>query len=349
MRFTWPWLKEHLETDADLETVTARLSGLGLEVDRVTRRGADLRPFTVALVTSVRRHPEAERLSVCEVDTGTERLQVVCGAPNVHAGMRGVFAPVGVTIPGTGLELRRATIRGVESNGMLCSEAELNLGEDQAGIIELPGDAPVGASAAEVIAVEGPVIDLELTPNRSDCFGVAGIARDLAAAGLGHHRRRSLEPVPPARFEGGIDVTLDFPPGEVAAFPLYVAREFRGLRNGPSPAWLRERLTAIGLRPISALVDITNFVTYDLCRPLHVFDADRLRGDLTIRFARDGEELAALDGRTHGLRYGMTVIADETGPVGLGGIIGGEPSGVTEDTTRVVLEVALFDPVRTAL
>ena len=347
MKFTLPWLKEHLETDAGLEAIVERLTSLGLEVDKVEPRGADLTPFTVALVTDVRRHPEAERLSLCEVDTGSERLQVVCGAPNVHTGMKGVFAPVDVTIPGTGLVLKRATIRGVESQGMLCSAAELNLGEDHSGIIELPEDAPIGVSAAEVIRVEGPVIDIELTPNRSDCFGVVGIARDLAAAGLGGRRPRNFEPVP-AAFDARARVTLDFPEGQGSACPLFVAREIRGVRNGPSPAWLQERLTAIGLRPISALVDITNLVTYDLARPLHVFDADRVRGDLTLRFARDGEELEALDDRTYRLRDGMTVIADDTGPISLGGIIGGESTGVTGETTDVILEVALFDPVRTA-
>jgi phenylalanyl-tRNA synthetase beta chain len=321
---------------------------LGLEVEAVESRGADLTPFRVALVTEVRPHPHAERLSLCRVDAGGEAALVVCGAPNVHAGMKAVFAPVGTLIPGSGQVLRRAQIRGVESAGMLCSAAELLLGEDHDGIIELAPDAPVGRPAAEVIRVEGPLIEVAVTPNRSDCFGVLGIARELAAAGLGTLRSRDFTPVPSA-FEAGLRIGLDFPPGEGAACPLFVGRVLRGLRNGPSPAWLQERLTAIGLRPISTLVDITNLVTVDLGRPLHVFDAAKLRGDLSLRFARSGEPLDALDGRTYRLEPDMTVIADASGAISLGGIMGGESTGVTSGTTEVVLEVALFDPKRTAL
>jgi phenylalanyl-tRNA synthetase beta chain len=301
----------------------------------------------VAEVVGVRRHPNAERLSLCEVWTGRETLEVVCGAPNVHLGLKGVFAGVGTVIPESGKVLERATIRGITSNGMLCSARELRLGEDHEGIIELDPQAPVGRPASEVIRIEGPVIDVDLTPNRSDCFGVVGIARELAAAGLGRLKSRDFSPVEPA-FHSGFRITLDFPRGEEAACPLFVGRVFRGLTNGPSPAWLQERLTAIGLRPISALVDITNLVTVDLGRPLHVFDAANIRGGLSLRFARPGEELLALDGRTYRLDPGVTVIADESGPLSLGGIMGGETTGVTAGTTEVVLEVALFDPKRTA-
>jgi phenylalanyl-tRNA synthetase beta chain len=262
--------------------------------------------------------------------------------------MKAVFAPVGTPIPGTGQVLRRAQIRGVESAGMLCSAAELLLGPDHEGIIELPPDAPVGRPAAEVIRVEGPLIEVAVTPNRSDCFGVLGIARELAAAGLGTLRSRDFTPVGSA-FEAGLRISLNFPPGDEAACPLFVGRVLRGLRNGPSPAWLQERLTAIGLRPISTLVDITNLVTVDLGRPLHVFDAAKLRGDLSLRLARPGEPLEALDGRTYRLDRDMTVIADASGAISLGGIMGGESTGVTGATTEVVLEVALFDPKRTAL
>jgi phenylalanyl-tRNA synthetase beta chain len=348
MKFTLPWLKEHLETDATLEQIVARLTMLGLEVESVETRGADLSPFKVALVTDVRPHPNAERLSLCRVDTGSEVAEVVCGAPNVHRGMKGVFAAPGVVIPGSGQVLKRAKIRGVESAGMLCSARELLLGEDHTGIIELAPDAPVGRPASEVIRVEGPVIDVAITANRGDCFGVIGIARELAATGVGTMKSRNFNPVPGA-FHAGLEITLDFPEGEQAACPLFAGRVFRGVRSGPSPAWLQERLSAIGLRPISSLVDITNLVTVDLGRPLHVFDAARLRGNLSLRFARPGEALEALDGRTYRLDEDMTVIADSSGAISLGGIMGGESTGCTEATTEVVLEVALFDPKRTAL
>jgi phenylalanyl-tRNA synthetase beta chain len=348
MKFTLPWLLEHLETDARLNGIVDRLTMLGLEVDGVETRGADLSPFKVALVTEVRRHPNAERLSLCRVDTGSELTEVVCGAPNVHAGMKAIFAPTGVVIPGSGEALKRARIRGVDSNGMLCSAKELLLGEDHEGIIELAPDAPVGRPASEVIRVEGPVIDVAITPNRGDCFGVLGIARELAAAGLGTLKHPDFSPVP-GEFDAELEITLDFPPGDEAACPLFVGRLFRGLRNGPSPAWLQERLTAIGLRPISTLVDITNLVTFDLGRPLHVFDAAKVRGDLSLRFARPGEGLAALDGRTYRLEPDMTVIADASGAISLGGIMGGESTGCTAESTEVVLEVALFDPLRTAI
>jgi phenylalanyl-tRNA synthetase beta chain len=347
MKLTLPWLKEHLATDASLDEIVQRLTMLGLEVEDVETRGADLAPFTVAEVVTVRRHPNAERLSLCEVDTGSRRVEVVCGAPNVYAGMKAVFAAVGTVIPESGTALQQARIRGVDSCGMLCSARELLLGEDHAGIIELAPDAPVGRPLDEVIRVEGPVIDTAVTPNRGDCFGVIGIARELAAAGLGTLKSRDFTPVP-ARFDASLQITLDFPEEDTAACPLFVGRVFRGVRNGPSPAWLQERLTAIGLRPISTLVDITNLVTVDLGRPLHVFDARKLRGDLRLRFARPGERLEALDGKTYTLDPGMTVIADDSGAISLGGIMGGESTGCTAETVDVVLEVALFDPVRTA-
>jgi phenylalanyl-tRNA synthetase beta chain len=347
MKLTLPWLKEHLATDASLDEIVARLTMLGLEVEDIETRGADLAPFTVAEVTAVRRHPNAERLSLCEVDTGSRRVEVVCGAPNVYAGMKAVFAAVGTVIPESGTALQQARIRGVDSCGMLCSARELLLGEDHAGIIELAPDAPVGRPLDEVIRIEGPVIDVAVTPNRGDCFGVIGIARELAAAGLGTMKSRDFSPVP-ARFDASLQITLDFPEEHAAACPLFVGRLFRGVRNGPSPAWLQERLTAIGLRPISTLVDITNLVTVDLGRPLHVFDARKLRGDLCLRFARPGERLEALDGKTYTLDPGMTVIADDSGAISLGGIMGGESTGCTAETVDVVLEVALFDPIRTA-
>ncbi len=347
MKFTFGWLRDHLETDASLQAITDRLTMIGLELEEVSDPARDLAPFTVGLVVECERHPNADRLSVCRVDTGRGIVQVVCGAPNARAGMKGVFAPAGTRIPGTGLDLRKGVIRGVESNGMLCSEREMGLSDEHEGIIELPEDAPVGAPFAEVIGLDDPVIDIAITPNRQDCLGVHGVARDLAAAGMGRLRPFDATPVP-GTFESPIRWRRDFPEGEGAACPMVVGRYFRGLRNGPSPRWLQDRLRAIGLRPISALVDITNYVTYDLGRPLHVFDADKLAGDLTMRFAREGEEILALDGRTYRLKPSMVVIADERAVHGIGGVMGGEESGCTDSTVNMFLEVALFDPVRVA-
>jgi phenylalanyl-tRNA synthetase beta chain len=347
MRFTLPWLKEHLETDAPVGRIAEALTSLGLEVEGVSDPGAALAPFTVARVREARQHPNADRLRLCVVETRDGVLEVVCGAPNARTGMMAVFAPIGAVIPATGKALEKASIRGVASNGMLCSARELGLGDEHDGIIELPEAAEVGAPAASALGLEGPVIEVKLTPDRADCFGVNGIARDLAAAGLGRLRVRDFSVVPP-RGPAGPAIRLDFPAGEERACPLFVGRIIRGVRNGPSPAWLQNRLKAVGLRPISALVDITNYVTFDLCRPLHVFDAAKLRGDLTLRFARPGERLEALDGRTYELDPSITVIADQTGPVSLGGIMGGEGTGVTGATTDVLLEAALFDPLRTA-
>ena len=347
MKFTLPWLKEHLDTDASLDAICERLTMLGLEVEGVTDPGADLAAFSVAYVREARQHPNADRLRLCTVETKHGVFEVVCGAPNARTGMKAVFAPEGSVIPVSGEVLKKATIRGVASVGMLCSMRELKLGEEHDGIIELPAEAEVGMPAAQALGLEGPVIEVKLTPDRGDCFGVAGIARDLAAAGVGRLRPRDFTPAP-GEGAPGPAIRLDFPAGEERACPLFVGRIIRGVRNGQSPAWLRNRLKAIGLRPISALVDITNYLTFDLCRPLHVFDAAKLEGDLVLRFAKLGEELHALDGRTYRLDDGVTVIADASGPVSLGGIMGGESTGVTEATTDVVLEVALFDPLRTA-
>lgn len=344
MKFTLPWLRDHLDTELDAAALAAALTDLGLEVERVEDPLAQLAPFTVARVRAARPHPNAERLSLCEVETQHGMLQVVCGAANVRSGMLAIFAPEGSYIPGTGEQLRRAVIRGVESRGMLLSARELGIGEDHSGIVEVTAEVPVGTPAAEVLGLEGPVFDVAVTPNRADCFGVRGIARDLAAAGKGRLRPLLIEPVP-SRGARGPNIRLDFPAEWEHACPVFVGRIVRGVRNGPSPQWLQRRLRAIGLRPISALVDITNYLTFDLCRPLHVFDAAKLQGDLTIRFARPGERLLALDGREYALDDRMVVIADASGPVALGGVMGGETTGVTEATTDVLLEVAIFDPV----
>jgi phenylalanyl-tRNA synthetase beta chain len=347
MKFTFAWLKDHLETDRPLDDIVEGLTALGLEVEGIEDRAKTLAPFIVGHVVSAEKHPNADRLRVCVVDTGTEKIQVVCGAPNAHAGMKGVFAPAGTHIPGSGIDLKKGVIRGVESAGMLCSARELGLGEDHDGIIELPADAPVGQSAAAVLGVGDPVIDVSITPNRGDCLGVHGIARDLAAAGYG-----ALKPLPsnavPGQFKSPVGVTLRLPGEAASACPVFVSRVLRNVKNGPSPEWLQKRLLAVGLRPISALVDITNFFAIDRARPLHVFDADTLAGPLHVRLSRKGEKLAALNGKTYELDDGMTVIADDDGVLSLGGVIGSESSGCTEATRTAVLESAMFDPLRTA-
>jgi phenylalanyl-tRNA synthetase beta chain len=345
MKTTLSWLKSHLATNASLDDIVARLVMLGIEVEGVVDRAAALAPFRVAHVVSAEPHPNAERLRVCIVDTGSERLQVVCGAPNARTGMRGVFAPVGSTIPRTGLLLKQSMIRGVASNGMLCSGYEMGVSDDHDGIIELAPDAPVGESFARIAGLDDAIIEVKVTPNRADCLGVHGIARDLAAAGLGKLILPDAAPVE-GRFASPTWVhlaTLD-----QKACPLFIGRTIRGVRNGPSPRWLQDRLTAIGLRPISALVDITNFLTFDLNRPLHVFDTARIAGDLVVREARAGERIKALNGREYALDAEMTVIADDAEVLSLGGVIGGESTGCGETTTDVFVEAALFDPVRTA-
>lgn len=347
MKFTFSWLKDHLDTDAPIDAITDQLTALGLELEELHDPAAAYKPFVVGEVVSCGPHPDAGRLQVCVVDTGGERTQVVCGAPNARVGMKGVFAPSGTHIPGTGVDLKAAKIRGVESSGMLCSEREMGLSDDHEGIIDLPADAPVGDSYTRYMGLDDPVIEIALTPDRGDCAGVRGVARDLSAAGIG-----VLKPWPYEEFPGTFDSPVQWRRDlgdEDKACPMVVGRAFRGVKNGPSPQWMQDRLRAIGLRPISALVDITNYVTYDLCRPLHVFDIDKLSGDtLTMRFAVKGDEIEALDGRSYKLNDGMTAIMDANGPQGIAGVMGGERSGCTEDTRNVFLEVALFDKVRTA-
>jgi phenylalanyl-tRNA synthetase beta chain len=343
MKTTLEWLKTHLETEARIGEITERLVMLGHDVEGVENRAAALEPFTVASVLSAERHPNADRLRVCVVDTGRGEVQVVCGAPNARTGMKGVFAPAGTVIPRTGAILKESTIRGVVSRGMLCSAYELGLGEDHEGIIEVAPDAPIGIKYAELLGLGDAVIDLKVTPNRGDCLGVRGIARDLAAAGLGRLKPLDTSPVA-GRFCSPIGVAIE----DLVACPLFLGRHLRRLKNRPSPDWLRRRLEAIGLRPISALVDLTNFITFDLNRPLHVFDAGRLEGGLTVRLARDGETLRALNGQEYALDPQVVVIADRSGVQSLGGVIGGEATGCTAATTQVYIEAALFDPVRTA-
>ncbi len=349
MKFTIGWLKDFLETEASIDDIVDALNRIGLEVEEVIDPAASLGNFITAKIISAEQHPDADKLKVCMVDTGArgEPVQVVCGAPNARAGLVGVFAPPGTHVPGTGLDLKVAKVRGVESAGMMCSERELEISDDHDGIIELPQDTPLGKPAAEVLGLDDPVIEIAITPNRGDALGVYGIARDMAAAGLG--RLKPIEvPEIAGEYDSPISVALDFeetPP----PCPHFIGRHFGGVKNGPSPAWMQHRLRAVGARPISALVDITNYIMFSFNRPLHVFDAAKVRGDITVRAARKGEKLLALDGNTYELDDGMVVVADEAGPEALGGIIGGEESGCTEDTTEVFLEVAYFDPIRTAM
>jgi phenylalanyl-tRNA synthetase beta chain len=347
MKFTLSWLKEHLDTQADAAAIADKATNIGLEVEHVEDKGASLAAFTVARVISALPHPNADKLRLCMVDTSRETVQVVCGAPNAREGLIGVFAPPGTYIPGSDFTLGIAKIRGVESRGMLCSERELQLSNEHEGIIELPPGTKVGSPAAVALGLADPVIDVAITPNRGDCTSVYGIARDLAAAGLGTLKDGAVAPVA-GRFPSPILTSLDFPHQAENACPMFAGRFIRGIKNGPSPEWLQKRLKAVGLRPISAIVDVTNLVAHDRGRPLHAFDAGKLKGHMRARLARPGETLHALDGKTYMLDEDMVVIADEAAARGIAGIMGGEETGCTESTTDVFLESAFFDPVRTA-
>ena len=346
MKFSLSWLKDHLDTTADASAVSDALTSLGLEVESVFDPAQALAAFTVAEIKEAVPHPDADRLRVCKVDTGKDVVQVVCGAPNARAGLVGVFAAPGTYVPGLDLTLSKAKIRGVESMGMMCSSRELQIGEDHDGIIELSGKPAPGSAAAAALGLNDPVIDIAVTANRGDCLGVRGIARDLAARGLG-----TLKPEMPAQVKGAfkpqISISLDFPADNVAC-PHFVGRVIRGVRNGESPDWLKRKLKAVGLRPISVLVDITNYLLMDRNRPLHVFDLDAVAGNLVVRFSRAGEKLTALDGRDYDLGEGAVVIADRDGVLSLGGIMGGESSGCTAATTNVLLEAAWFEPLAIA-
>jgi phenylalanyl-tRNA synthetase beta chain len=345
MKFTLSWLKEHLDTDEPLEKLADKLTMIGLEVESIEDKAKALKPFTIARVISAEQHPNADRLRVCMVDTGDggAPVQVVCGAPNARTGLVSVFSAPGTYIPGKDITLGIGTIRGVESRGMLCSAAELQISNDHDGIMELPADAPIGAGYAEWAGLGDPVIEINLTPNRQDCTGVHGIARDLAAADMGKFKDPTIKAVK-GEFPCPVKVTVE----DATLCPGFALRLVRGVKNGPSPEWLQKRLTAIGLRPINALVDITNFMTFDRARPLHVFDAKKVRGNLVVRRARDGETLLALDGRTYNLDPGICVISDDHGVESLAGIMGGEASGCDETTTDVLIESALWNEINIA-
>ncbi|MBS0271243.1 MAG: phenylalanine--tRNA ligase subunit beta [Proteobacteria bacterium] len=343
MRFTLSWLKEHLRTDASLELISEKLTSLGLVVDKIHNKAEELAPFKICEIIEADKHPNADRLQVCRVNTGDEILQVVCGAANARKGLKVVLARPGDRIPSNNQILKVGKVRDVDSFGMLCSAQELLLEENSEGIIEVDQEAPLGESYAAWLGLNDPLIEIEITPNRGDCLGVNGIARDLSATGIGAYvplkaeTCKGLSPSP-------ISLKLDR-----EACPHFTGRVIRGVKNGPSPEWLQRKLRSIGLRPISALVDITNFFTYDRGRPLHVFDLDKLKGNLTVRLSHRGESFKALDGKSYALAEDMAVIADDSGVVSLGGIMGGESTGCEETTQNVFLECAFFDSIRTAL
>ncbi|MEW9806314.1 phenylalanine--tRNA ligase subunit beta [Mesorhizobium sp. ZMM04-5] len=343
MKLTLSWLKDHLETDATLDEIVEGLTSIGLEVEAVDDK-AGLKPFVIAKVLTAVQHPDADRLRVLTVDAGDGKpIQVVCGAPNARAGLVGAFAAPGTYVPGIDVTLSVGKIRGVESHGMMCSERELELSDEHDGIIDLPDDAPVGTSFAAWAKLDDPVIEIGLTPNRPDATGVHGIARDLAAAGLGTLKDGSVAPVAGS---GACPVKVTIEAPELC--PGFALRLVRGVKNGPSPKWLQQRLIAIGLRPINALVDITNYITFDRGRPLHVFDAGKVKGDLVVRRAREGETVLALDGREYTLSQEMCVIADGNGVESIAGVMGGEHSGCDENTTDVLIESALWAPLNVA-
>ena len=344
MKFTLSWLKDHLDTDEPLEKLADKLTMIGLEVERIDDKAKALAPFVIAKVISAEQHPNADRLRVCMVDQGDGKpLQVVCGAPNARAGMLSVFSPAGTYIPGKNITLSVGNIRGVESHGMLCSAAELELSNDHDGIIELPTDAPVGKPYADYAGLGDPVIEINLTPNRQDCTGVHGIARDLSAADMGKFKDHAIKPIK-GEFPCPVNVKIE----DEKLCPGFALRLVRGVKNGPSPEWLQKRLTSIGLRPINALVDITNFMTFDRARPLHVFDAKKVKGNLVVRRAKSGETLLALDGKTYTLDDSICVISDDKAVESLAGIMGGEASGCDEATTDVLIESALWNEINIA-
>jgi phenylalanyl-tRNA synthetase beta chain len=347
MKFTLSWLKQHLDTTAPLAAICEKLTAIGLEVESLHDRGAALKPFIIAEVIEAKLHPNADRLKVCRVNTGAGEIQVICGAPNCRTGLKTVLARPGDVIPETGKPLEKGLIRGLESQGMLCAADELGLGDEHEGIIELAADAPVGKSFSAYAGYDDPVIEINLTPNRPDCAGVRGIARDLAASGLGTLKPLEIKPVP-GKGKSPVAVMLDFPADAKNACPMIVARHIRNIQNRPSPQWLQDRLTAIGQRPISAVVDITNLMTYDVNRPLHAFDAAKIKGGLRMHLARGGESQQLLNGKSYVMQPGMVLGSDETGPLELAGIMGGQSTACASETTEILIIAAMFDPIRTA-
>ena len=345
MKFTLDWLKDHLETEKDLDTIVDTLTNIGLEIESVEDKSKTFNDFTVAEVIKAEQHPDADRLRVCSVKTIDGVFQVVCGAPNARTGMKGIFAPENSFIPGTGIRLKKSKIRGVESCGMLVSEKEMDISDEHDGIIEVEAKYNLGDKFIDVFNLNDPVIEINITPNRGDCLSVRGIARDLAAAGLGKLKENTLINNIAGTFESPVKWEKDFKGDEEYICPGVAGRYFKNVVNKESPLWLQQRLKAIGLRPISALVDITNYITYDLGRPLHVYDADKIKGNLKMRFAKEKETCLTLDEAKYECRTDMIVIADNDKLHGIGGVMGGLDSGCSLDTKNVFLEVALFDPI----
>ncbi|MFM9943326.1 MAG: phenylalanine--tRNA ligase subunit beta [Hyphomicrobiaceae bacterium] len=352
MKFTLSWLKDHLETSATVAEIKAKLDQIGLEVEGIDDPAAKLAAFTIAHVLDAKRHPQADRLQVLqvEIEKGKPTVEVVCGAPNAKTGLVGVFAPLGAYIPGTGITLEKKPVRGVVSNGMMLSEREMELSEDHAGIVELDAKFAdnVGRRYVDVMGLGDAVIEIKLTPNRPDCTGVRGVARDLAAAGIGTLKpQRKLEGVE-GTFDCPVEIKIEFPGSDDSACPCFAGRYIKGIKNGPAPAWLQQRLKAVGQKPINAVVDVTNYISIDQGRPLHVYDADKLKGAIRARLSKSGEKFLGLNGKEYVTDDTMCVIADDRAVLGFGGILGGEDTGSTETTTNILIECAYFDPVRTA-
>jgi len=352
MKFTLSWLKEHLDTDATAAQIAARLTAIGLEVESVTDASAALKDFIVGEVITAEKHPNADKLRLCSVSDGKDTLQIVCGAPNARAGIKVVLARPGTVIPASGDVLKLGTIRGVESRGMMCSARELLLGEDHDGIIELKSGATTGGPVIAALVDAGllandPLFDVSITPNRGDAASVYGVARDLAASGLGRLKSDKVVPVA-GKFPSPKTIALNFTPENKDACPIFAGRLIRGVKNGPAPKWVQDKLKSVGMKSISALVDATNLVSQDRGRPLHVFDADKITGNFQARMAKDGEEVPALDEKTYVLDADTIVIADDARPLSIAGIMGGMESGSFDSTVNVFLESAWFDPARIA-
>ena len=346
MKFTWNWLCDHLDSDASLQEILDVLPMIGLEVEEVDDPKERLKDFTVAEIVAAKPHPNADKLQVCDVNIGDKITQIVCGAPNARTGLKTVLAQPGTYIPGLDITIKKGEIRGEESNGMLCSASELGISDDHEGIMELPETAEVGSAAASAAGIDDVMIEIAITPNRGDCLGVRGVARDLAAAGYG-----TLKPLDFSEEKGSFESPLSWSieTDDAASCPLVTGRYFKNVTNGTAPDWMAARLTAIGQRPISVLVDITNYVMFDLGRPLHAYDADKVTGDkLVIRNAKAGESLTALNEKTYELDPEMIIIADAHGPDDIAGVMGGERTGVSETTQNMFLEIAIFDPVSVA-
>jgi phenylalanyl-tRNA synthetase beta chain len=348
MKFSLSWLKDHLETTASVEEIVDHLTWIGIEVDGVEDKSALYKHFITTEILEIYPHPDADKLKLCKIATGDGDLQVVCGDPAVSVGMKTIFAPIGATIPATGTVLKKTKIRGIESPGMLCSEQDLGFAEQSNGVVSLPKDVKIGESIIAMYGLDDPVFDVAIVANRPDWLGVRGIARELATRGAGTLKPLRYQGNVAQHFKAPINISLDFSEDNSNACPFFAGRLIKGVRNGPSPEWLQKYLTSIGLRPISLLVDITNYFTFDQCRPLHVFDADKITGNLVVTLSKGGETLAALDNKTYTLEPGMTVIADDSGVLSLGGVVGGESTGTTDETINVFIEAAAFDHVRTA-